>query len=152
MKKVAIILAVLVLGVPSLFARRGGPGHGPRHRYDVSREKVYSGVVTSVKTRKRFRGERVVANFKCRGKEYRIGLGPKKWVTSQGITIPAGSAVKIIGIKFTGRRGERIIARIINVSGKKPVKLRDTDGRPLWPRPERRGGHGPGDGGPPPRD
>ena len=134
MKKLFAVFVVMLLILPSLFARSG-----PRKRwfrYDKKNEKMYPGVIISAGIRKGKRHSRFRVKFKSGSVTYSLSAGPKGWLAGKGISLAAGKRVIVRGIVFKRRRRPFLMARTISCGGR-TVVLREDNGRAKWPRRKR---------------
>ena len=133
MKKLLMVFIAVMFIVPTLFAQ----GRGRRqYRYDAAKEKTYAGVIVCAADKQGKRGPRYAVTFKAEAVTYRLSVGPKGWLEGKGISLKAGAAVVVKGVVHTGRRGSTLFARTISLADK-TVELRNSEGKPNWPRPRR---------------
>jgi hypothetical protein len=63
-----------------------------------------------------------------------VFLGPASYVDAQAVKLSAGDNVQVKGSRLTGPKGKTTITAIEVMKGDQVLKLRDDQGKPLWPR------------------
>ena len=111
---------------------------GPR-LYNPATEITLSGSVVAVQVQRARRGRfaGVHVTLGAGGKETEVHLGPLWYSQAEGLVLTKGDKLEVTGSLVTHNEKTFVIAREVK-TGAKVVKLRETDGRPLW-GPRRRG-------------
>jgi hypothetical protein len=63
-----------------------------------------------------------------------VFLGPASYVDAQAVKLAVGDNVQVKGSLLTGPKGRLAITAVEVTKGDQVLKLRDDQGRPLWPR------------------
>jgi hypothetical protein len=115
-----------------------GPGMGampPRAgmgmQYDPKAVETVSGEVTQVQTTGR-RARGVHLQVKTDKETLLVGLGPAQYLEQQKMTFAVGDKVEVKGFRVQHPQQAMIIAREVK-KGDQVLKLRDDQGKPLWP-------------------
>lgn len=129
-----LYLSTLMAETPPRRRRRG-------FRYDKSTVVTVQGTVENIltrgrKRRRRRRRPRLILQMKTAAGSVRVMAGPAGFAKSKGFTFAAGDSIEVTGSRRKGRRGVIIIAASIR-KGEAVLRLRDADGKPLWPRRRR---------------
>lgn len=142
-----ILFVAVALGLraaPALAERRGGasPGCGPggcgrqraclRH-FDPGRVEKLSGEIVSLQTFRPMRGvsDGVHLDLKTKREKVSVHLGPAWYIDNQVPPLQVGDKVDVTGARISIDAKPAIIASEIQ-RGDEALKLRDTDGYPLW--------------------
>ena len=132
LKKSILVCMVIGLTTGFSFARKGGPGHGPRGENPVDilsgTAFTFNGTVLSFE-----KGPQGTEIETVDGNVVVNGLGPLAYWDSLGIEPPAeGDEIEVSGFTVTSMRCERNIAMSVIFDGEE-VQLRDPEtGEPLW--------------------
>jgi len=113
-----------------------GPGAAaPKPRmgmqYDPKNLETVSGEVTQVQTRGR-RGKSLNIQVKTDKETLLVLIGPAAFLEQQKMTLAAGDKVEIKGTRIQHPNQALLIAGELK-KGSQVVKLRDDQGKPLWP-------------------
>jgi|UniRef100_A0A7V6A5F4 hypothetical protein len=118
------------------------PGMRPRsagkHRFfDPSTVETVTGQVTKVQhgpMRQGGRGNYVRFTLQTDKGPQQVFLGPASYVDAQALKLAAGDTVQVKGSLVTGPKGKSGITAMEVTKGDQVLKLRDDQGKPLWPR------------------
>jgi hypothetical protein len=124
-------------GAPGM--RRKGPGH--QRFFNPSTVETLTGQVTKVQSgpmRQGGRGNFVRFTFQTDKGPLQVFLGPASYVNAQAVKLAAGDNVQVKGSLLTGPKGKSGITAMEVTKGDQVLKLRDDQGKPLWPRQHRR--------------
>ena len=136
LNRLGLVLGLAIVGVAAVAQERGQHERGMAIPYEVSKEATFTGTVSAVEEFKRGEMSAIMLRVKIGDKEVRVMVGPSGFLNSQKVTFAQGDAITIIGVKADGPRGEHLTPREIT-RGSAKLTLRDQDGKPLWPMPER---------------
>jgi hypothetical protein len=118
--------------------RHRGPGH---HRFfNPSTVETLTGQVTKVQhgpMRKGDKGNFVRFTLQTDKGPQQVFLGPASYVDAQALKLAAGDNVQVKGSLVTGPKGKSGITAMEVTKGDQVLKLRDDQGKPLWPRQHR---------------
>lgn len=135
--KLAIVAFLIVLTVPFAVAQVGrGAGPGMRN-YDPSSEVTVTGGVEDIQqytTRGWWGGTHLI--LKTSTDTLDVHVGPTSYLDGQQFSFTKGDQVEVIGSKIKVDGKDALLAREIKKDGK-VLKLRDTQGIPLWSRGRR---------------
>jgi hypothetical protein len=67
-----------------------------------------------------------------------VFLGPASYVNAQALKLAEGDNVQVKGSLLTGSKGKSAITAVEVTKGDQILKLRDDQGKPLWPRQHRK--------------
>jgi hypothetical protein len=112
-----------------------GPGHN--RFFNPSTVETVTGQVTKVQRgpmRKGGKGNFVRFTFQTDKGALPVFLGPASYVDKQALKLAAGDTVQVKGSLLTGPKGKSSITAVEVTKGDQVLKLRDDQGKPLWPR------------------
>jgi hypothetical protein len=115
--------------------RRRGPGH--LQFFNPSTVETLTGQVTKVQhgpMRQGGRGNFVRFTLQTDKGPLQVFLGPASYVDAQTLKLAAGDTVQVKGSRLTGPKGISAITAVEVMKGDQVLKLRDDQGKPLWPR------------------
>jgi hypothetical protein len=113
---------------------RRGPGH--LQFFNPSTVETVKGQVTKVQhgpMRQGGRGNFVRFTLQTDKGPLQVFLGPASYVDAQTLKLAAGDTVQVKGSRLTGPKGNSAITAVEVVKGGQVLKLRDDQGKPLWP-------------------
>ena len=119
----------------------GRKGHGKHRFFDPSTVETLTGQVAKVERgpmRKGGKGNLVRFTLQTDKGPLPVYLGPASYVDAQALKLAAGDNVQVKGSLLTGPKGNTAITAIEVTKGDQILKLRDDQGRPLWPRQQRK--------------
>jgi hypothetical protein len=125
-----------VPGAPGMRRKR----HGQRF-FNPSTVETVSGQVTKVQhgpMRQGGKGNFVRFTFQTDKGPQQVFLGPASYVDAQALKLAAGDTVQVKGSLLTGPKGKSAITAMEVTKGDQVLKLRDDQGKPLWPRQHRK--------------
>ena len=124
-------------GAPAM----GRKGRGQHRFFNPSTVETVTGQVTKVQhgpMRQGGRGNFVRFTLQTDKGPQQVFLGPASYVDAQTVKLAAGDNVQVKGSLVTGPKGKSGITAIEVTKGDQVVKLRDDQGKPLWPRQYRK--------------
>jgi hypothetical protein len=111
---------------------------GAGHRFfDPNTVETVTGQVTKVQRgpmRKGGKGNLVRFTLQTDKGALPVYLGPASYVDKQALKLAAGDTVQVKGSLLTGPKGKSSITAVEVTKGDQVLKLRDDQGKPLWPR------------------
>lgn len=127
MKKILSVFVVATLAVASAVAqqRRGVP------QVDPSQPVTITGGVVSFQAGVG-QGTPTLVVKEASGSERALVLGPYRFLQSQGFTAQAGDQVEALAYPCTSCPGGLAVAQVKNLTRGVTLRLRDSEGRPLW--------------------
>jgi hypothetical protein len=120
-------------GAPGM--RHRGPGH--QRFFNPSTVETLTGQVTNVQhgpMRQGGKGNFVRFTLQTDKGPLQVFLGPASYVDAQALKLAAGDNVQVKGSLVTGPKGKSAITAMEVTKGDQVLKLRDDQGKPLWPR------------------
>jgi lysyl-tRNA synthetase class II len=115
---------------------------GRGHRFfDPNTVETVSGNVVKVQhgpMRKGGKGNSVRFTLQTDKGPLQVFLGPASYVDAQAVKLAAGDNVQVKGSRVTGPKGKTSITAVEVTKGDQVLKLRDDQGKPLWPRQHRK--------------
>jgi hypothetical protein len=124
-------------GVPA----RVRKGAGKHRFFDPNTVETVSGNVVKVQRgpmRKGGKGNSVRFTLQTDKGPLQVFLGPASYVDAQAVKLAAGDNVQVKGSRVTGPKGKTSITAVEVTKGDQVLKLRDDQGKPLWPRQHRK--------------
>ena len=118
---------------------RQGPGH--QRFFNPSTVETVTGQVTAVQhgpMRQGGKGNFVRFTLQTDKGPLQVFLGPASYVDAQAVKLAAGDNVQVKGSLVTGPKGKSAITAVEVTKGDQVLKLRDDQGKPLWPRQYRK--------------
>src|SRR5574337_1270184 len=135
MKKVAVVMAMMLVSAAAWAQQGAGPARGMRweQMYDPAKTETITGQVVEVKEFAFRNGIMKGTGFtlKTGDKTVVVHLGPQPYVQQQTVKIAAGDTVEVSGVRGL-RRGQEIFLAGQVKKGGEVLKLRDETGSPLW--------------------
>jgi hypothetical protein len=128
------ILTLMVAGVAwGQTGRQDGPSGGPSGLYDPQTVTTVSGVVVSLTPPQAEPGLPYLAYLTLRTEKEKIKvfLGPSLYVDKLPVKLKALDQIQVTGSKITWEGKPVILAAEVK-KGNQVLKLRDTDGTPVW--------------------
>jgi hypothetical protein len=115
----------------------GRKGTGQQRFFNPSTVETLSGQVVKVQRgpmRQGGKGNFVRFTLQTDKGPLQVFLGPASYVDAQAVKLAAGDNVQVKGSRLTGPKGNTAITAVEVMKGDQVLKLRDDQGKPLWPR------------------
>jgi hypothetical protein len=116
-------------------------GRGYHRFFNPSTVETVTGQVTTVQRgamRQGGKGNFVRFTLQTDKGPQQVFLGPATYVDAQALKLAAGDNVQVKGSLVTGPKGKSSLTAMEVTKGDQVLKLRDDQGKPLWPRQHRK--------------
>ena len=131
---ILFVTVSLSLAMSLAFAQKGkGQMHG-MPRYDTATEVTLLGTISKVEThmgRMGWNGTHLVVSFDA--ETLTVHVGPSNYLEQKGFSFASGEQIEVTGSRIKLEGSDVLIAREIK-KGEKVLRLRNSQGIPMWSR------------------